>query len=368
MSRMSGYLRGLPKVIETDNLNMNFLNNVSGYFIEITNIKTTINRSFPLQSIKRDGIRNFINDFKPEEKIVVDKIALEDFIKYQEATFNIVRGYYFNEGHNININEKINYCFNERLKKKKDKNPIEIVYKLLMNAAYGKTIEKEHKEDLKFINTKKEFKNMYDYHFNSVISYDKITEDKYCMKVRKSINKHYSRPQIGVEILSMSKRIMNEVMCLAEDENLDIYYQDTDSIHIKDSNIEILSNKFKEKYNRTLIGKYMGQFHSDFPDDAKAIECIFLGKKSYIDVLQKPNKNGEYKIDKNLQDYHIRMKGVPKESIIKHKSNNKPIDIYKDLFNGKSYKFDCLLGCLGFKKNNDFSTKSLTEFLRELSF
>jgi len=30
----------------------------------------------------------------------------------------------------------------------------------------------------------------------------------------------------------MSKRIMNEVMCLAEDLGIEIYYTDTDSMHI----------------------------------------------------------------------------------------------------------------------------------------
>ena len=49
----------------------------------------------------------------------------------------------------------------------------------------------------------------------------------------------------GVEVLSMSKRIMNEVMCLAEDIGIDIYYQDTDSIHLKTQDVPSLVKKFK---------------------------------------------------------------------------------------------------------------------------
>ena len=41
----------------------------------------------------------------------------------------------------------------------------------------------------------------------------------------------------------MSKRIMNEVMCLAEDLGLNIYYQDTDSMHINYEEVEILLNE-----------------------------------------------------------------------------------------------------------------------------
>ncbi len=48
---------------------------------------------------------------------------------------------------------------------------------------------------------------------------------------------------------------MNEVMCLAEDLKLKKYYQDTDSIHIKFNEVSTLSEEFKNKYNRELIGK-----------------------------------------------------------------------------------------------------------------
>jgi hypothetical protein len=35
----------------------------------------------------------------------------------------------------------------------------------------------------------------------------------------------------------MSKRIMNEVICLAEDNEIEIFYQDTDSMHIQKADI-----------------------------------------------------------------------------------------------------------------------------------
>jgi hypothetical protein len=33
---------------------------------------------------------------------------------------------------------------------------------------------------------------------------------------------------------------MNEVMCLADDNNINIYYQDTDSMHITKSQVDTL--------------------------------------------------------------------------------------------------------------------------------
>ena len=56
-------------------------------------------------------------------------------------------------------------------------------------------------------------------------------------------------------ILSISKRIMNEVICTAEDNNIEIYYQDTDSMHIGLDDIKRLSELYLEKYGRVLTGK-----------------------------------------------------------------------------------------------------------------
>ena len=115
---------------------------------------------------------------------------------------------------------------------------------------------------------------------------NKNGEKQYTMKVKvetiKTIDTDYNIAHIGIMILSMSKRIMNEVMCLAEDNRIEIYYQDTDSMHIKDEDILKLSNKFNEEYKRELIGKKLGQFHSDFNlngcENVISTEFIMLGK------------------------------------------------------------------------------------------
>jgi len=69
----------------------------------------------------------------------------------------------------------------------------------------------------------------------------------------KTLIDHYNIAQVGVCILSMSKRIMNEVMCLAEDEGVDIYYQDTDSMHLNDCDIDKLSSSFKSRYEENSL-------------------------------------------------------------------------------------------------------------------
>ena len=85
----------------------------------------------------------------------------------------------------------------------------------------------------------------------------------------------------------MSKRIMNEVMPIAEDEGLSIWYQDTDSMHIKYEEVELLALVCKCKYNRDLIGEDMSQFRIDFDLDGacgeiQSTESYVLAKKQLI--------------------------------------------------------------------------------------
>ena len=84
---------------------------------------------------------------------------------------------------------------------------------------------------------------------------NEINENLYQIKVSKSIYEFNTNTLLGVQILSMSKRIMNEVMTTAEDLNIKIFYQDTDSMRIEKERLNDLSEEFKKKYNRELIVK-----------------------------------------------------------------------------------------------------------------
>jgi hypothetical protein len=223
----------------------------------------------------------------------------------------------------------------------------------------------------RFFDKEDEFETYISRNYNWIISYSKFgTKTK--VKSVKTLVDHFNIAQVGVSILAMSKRIMNEVMCLAEDTGLDLYYQDTDSIHIKDKDIKTLSNAFTDKYGRELIGKNMGQFHSDFDikgcDNIYARRSIFLSKKSYIDELVGINEKGEEVID-----YHIRMKGIPNTCL--HYASKKGgfaniFDMYVALYNGKSIEVDLTNDGekTNFKYNPDYSCETLSIFKRTMCF
>ena len=186
---------------------------------------------------------------------------------------------------------------------------------------------------------------------------------------------------------------MNEVFCLAEDNNMKIFYQDTDSGHYYEKDISILQKLFNEKYGRELIGKNLGQFHSDFAEvdkghESKAYKSIFVGKKTYIDMLSN---------DLNNIAFHCRMKGI-KQDVIAIKANElfpesvkveydeasgifRPIgkydfnskfsvmELYKKLYNGDEVEFDLCSGknpC--FDKKNNFTIITKSSFIRKLKF
>lgn len=363
---IGGFLKGTPKVLKPNQLNMDFLNTCDGYFVEIFIKKCNKPLHMGLYSVKTENDENCrIFGNQENVSIVVDRITLEDLIRWQDIEFEIIKGYYFKEGRNNFIKNVIELLFNERKKYKELGNPIQLIFKLLMNSSYGKTIQKARDSQCILIPNKKltdyKIKNWYNIKQTTTIHEGEYT----IVDCFSSINEHFSLPQIGSEILSMSKRIMNEVICLAESLNIPIYYQDTDSIHIDEKNIEYLSVEYNKKYNRELIGKNLGQFHSDFSSEKGKVqyssEFIGLGKKCYIDKLF---------IDNNTIDWHIRMKGVSLSCILQEAEDQKctPLDLYHRLYDGETIAFDLCKKGIRFQFDKCFNVRSASSFVREINF
>ena len=123
LHRIDGFLMGTPKVLKT--LTQKFLDSVDGYFIRIEILSVGKKLMFPLLSkIDEYGVRIFTNDMV-NEVVFIDKVGLEDAIKYQDIKFKIIDGYYFDEGRNDNINKAIKHLFDTRKKMKAENNPAE---------------------------------------------------------------------------------------------------------------------------------------------------------------------------------------------------------------------------------------------------
>ena len=106
---------GKPKVIPDDKLNLEFLTTTDAYVIEIKITKVHKHYPFPLIVQKVNGLN--LNDDNITEPLimVVDNITLEDLIEFQEIEFQILRGYYWNEGTDSTIQEIIQKIFDQRV-------------------------------------------------------------------------------------------------------------------------------------------------------------------------------------------------------------------------------------------------------------
>ena len=168
MQRLGGYLKGSPKVLE--NKSYGFLQKQDGYFVQIKVLKVGKKYKFPQMSyINDEGVRVFTNE--PPNNLFVCKFDLEDLIKFHQIEFEVVDGYYYDEGRNMELKSVIENVFQERLKLKELENPLQEIYKLIMNSSYGKTLQKAIPDEIKF-KSGEEIDNFIDKHYNRIVHYE----------------------------------------------------------------------------------------------------------------------------------------------------------------------------------------------------
>jgi hypothetical protein len=322
-------------------------------FYSVLRVKITkVNKSqqMPMVASRTADSIDYLNAPPTENNgiITIDSETLKDYIEFHDIEYELLDGIYYNNGGNKKLGEKIQDLFQKRLDEKKEiakakargeerGKGLEQTLKLMLNSAYGKTIQKPSKQDKKFV----ERKNLNKFIYNNFNTIDKIIDlnAEQVQVIQFGIDDSFNRAQCGAMILSYSKRIMNEVFNVANDLGINIYYTDTDSIHIDYDGVKPLEDEYRTRYNKELNGKQLGQFHIDFElkgadSEVYATTSIFLGKKSYLDCLECVNKDGSV-----VKGYHVRLKGITEEGYI-HASKDYPISgylgFYKSLASGNT--------------------------------
>jgi hypothetical protein len=319
------------------------LNSNKYFIVKIKLISINKSQQIPFIGIKKDGITQYVNNIIEPVYLTVDRITLEDYINFHDIDYEFVSGvYWFSETFNKTMGVLINELFQSRLHYKKlmkshkkgtpehsGYNALQSIIKLMMNSSYGKTCIRKTDTKVKYMRrtTFKKQNNKwvrddvrdavdeYIYsNFKDIKEFRDITDDLVSI-TESHIDDSYNRCHIGTLILSYSKRIMNEVMDTANSNNIIMYYTDTDSQHLPADDVNKLAKLYEEKYNKVLIGKNLGQFHTDFDmtdsvTEPVSIQSIFLGKKCYVDKLQGQDENGNA-----IYDYHVRLKGISKNAL-----------------------------------------------------
>ena len=375
--RLGGFLKGKPKVWHpgVD------LNKADGYCIKI--LVTHIGRDlrFPICRLKtKEGGCNWTNDLVGKT-LTVDKWTLEDLVRHQGARFQILQGYYYDKGRNHRLGEVVRDMFDRRQRYKAEGNPLQLVLKIALNSGYGICGLKPIDTDTKYI-SKDRKANFWHNHSNHIKSFEEMPNGEFRFDLHKQIDTHYNRQHCAMEVLSMSKTIMNEPMVLAEDLGIDIAYQDTDSMHVPRKDSKKLEIAYKHKYGKELLGAgegSYGQFSTDFEfsdawhfrdgkfrkvgksikpvGEVKAIRSIFLGKKSYIDELCDEAGNIAW---------HMRMKGIPSKCMLAKVAacfDKDPMKLYEWLLIGKTVEFDLTADgncCFKTTKTHQVYTQTMT--------
>lgn len=360
-------VEGIPKVIEEDQLNMEFLSQQSAFIVEIKITAVHKHYPFPLIVQKINGLNVNCDEITEPINVIVDNIFLEDLINFQQIEFELIKGYYWDGKKDYRIQEEIKKIFQKRVEYKQQKNPLQQLYKLIMNSCYGKTIEKPVEKDAKYIKGDEETERYISKNYNKIVEIVDIRNSNiHSIKEIVPIDQHFNFSLLGIQVLSMSKRIMNEVMCLAYDIGCRIYYQDTDSMHIVKEDLDKLEKAFEAKYHRPLKGTNLGQFHTDFctyrgrEDVEHAVESMFLMKKMYIDKLL---------LSDSTYDYMFRGKGITTKSILalaNEEYEGDLMSLYKSLYNGRSLTFDLTKGQPCFRMASDLSVINVEEFKRKI--
>ena len=306
MTRLKGFPIGKPKNISKKDLDSKkFMETADEYFIKIKVLKVEKSYHFPqTNSIGKNGERIWTNNLEGKE-MYVDRITLEGLVKDHKIEFECKTGLMFNEGYNTKIGEVVRKFYELRRKYKKENNPLELLYKLLLNNFYGKNIEKPKENKILWTNGKdhKIFDDIDRKYRGCTPITTKIDNRLYKSKIKVGFDtNHWSTPHCGSLILSESKRIMSDVMILVDKH---IIYTDTDSMFIDEEGYNYLKKEMPH-----IFGNDLGQFKIEehIGDENMYIEeGIFLGKKLYY--VKETNE------DRSKVYYKIAMKGIPQSSI-----------------------------------------------------
>ena len=344
---LNGYPIGPPKNIPIEDLkSKKFMEYANEYYLKILIKKVKNKLDFPiLTKTGENGERLWINDMEGEE-VYVDRISLEEIMEHHGIEFEVKTGVMFDEGYNNKIGKVVKKLYELRTKYKKEKNPVQLLYKLMLNTAYGKTIQKP--KDSRIIwreNTKTSEKNLIKT-FGESIQYISTSNhsNMFKAKIRIGILNHWAMPQCGSLVLSQSKRIMNKFLVEFGEYS---FYTDTDSVFITETGYNILKEKYPE-----VLGDELGQLKEENHlkgERVRITKAMFLAPKTYW--VREENEKGE------IYDKFV-MKGIPQSSIekvLKQKFNGNPETLFYALINRKNgVLFDLLDG--GDKVRMDFST------------
>ena len=361
-----GIVKGNPVTItEEQAKSKSFLEIANEYFIKIK-INSVGKKYFnPFTNyLREDGKRVWTNDI--EGKIVyIDRVYLEILEEYHGVEWECLGGLMYTGEYNTKIKDLIKKFYEVRLKFKKEKNPLELVLKLILNNLYGTNIIRPNEERTHWICGKRVrdpnymYKVWDKYGIDNVEGWE-IKRGMLKIKIKNAFDtNHWCCAHWGCVILSESKKILAG-HTIPIDEH--IIYGDTDSFVASKEGIEKLKKLQPESFGNNL-GQLKLEHHTS-SSNMYIEKGIFLSPKLYL--IKEVNK------DTGEIYWKSTAKGVPlktREIVCRQKFNGNWLTMfYGMIYRKNKVYFDLLNGGdrirMDFSSDNTVST--VDEFFRKL--
>ena len=357
--REGGFPRGPARVF------IDFDPSVYYYIVRVRVLSVGKSQQIPFISyLSAEGERINTNE-PPPTPVVVDKITLEDWVRFCDVKYEFLEGVYWDDGGVATASEFVETVYRARAQYTAEGNTaMSEVCKLLMNSVYGKTLVKEKPTKTIVRDANRADEYIRD-NFEQLVSMESCGS-QVIFEVTDDGLGHENLCHVGGMILSMAKRINYEIIDLAGDLGITILYHDTDSLHVVDSPkgaLARLADAYEGRYGRKLLGVDLEQYAPDlkWPDhsDVHSSECIILGKKVYIHRVTGTLPDG------TEESFLLpRIAGVNKAALSAYPDQ---WDLYERMYKGEEIEFDLTYGDGVSFCFRDVVT-SRESFLRKLSF
>jgi hypothetical protein len=138
--------------------------------------------------------------------------------------------------------------------------------KIALNSIYGKLLMKGYKtKKHKYITDAQHFHKYVAQHWHRVNKYD---DKKHEVYINECLDTSFNYATVGVMVLSMSKRIMNELFMECQTKNIDVLLSSTDSILVPTDQLDLLKHQ---------IGNRLGDLHLE----TSSSEAIIVSATKY---------------------------------------------------------------------------------------
>ena len=204
----------------------------------------------------------------------IDRNMLEFIEQHYDVDYTFISGYYFDSGFNTNIKRLATDLYRLRQQLKRDGQRIESCIKTILSSLWGKAQPKRRITKEVSV-TRDRLDDFVVYNKDFLSRSTPVTDDVTIFSLLNPVTLHYTRPQFSTNVLSHARTTLNSIFYRAADNDIPIYYSNTDSLVLNTADLD----KLNGLHDGHLIGDDLGQFKRE-----RENICTFicLSPKKYI--------------------------------------------------------------------------------------